>query len=371
MFHQGRQDGFLHRQIKGFRPPPGNRAESKTVSLKARCGYARGNEKAWKGLGLANGRLGIAKKYFWPVVGLLAVIFSLWLLYQELRGISFDDVYAGLAAIPPHRYLLSLLGMVVAYAAIAGYDHIALVHIGRRVSLLFVSLCSFTTYALSHNIGGSVLSGAVIRYRAYGSKGLSGPEVGILVAVCWFTFVLAMIFLGSLLLVFLPDLANRFVGVLPISVSAGMGVAGLLFVALYVLGSALKLKPLKIGPVHLHYPRFGIVLAQLTVGPTEILAAAAILYFALPDANNPGYLVVLGVFVIAFSIASASHAPGGLGVFEFVALAGLSDMDKAGVLAALVVFRMAYLIIPLIVAIIVVIAFERSQLAKPAPAGGE
>jgi uncharacterized membrane protein YbhN (UPF0104 family) len=318
--------------------------------------------------GLADGRLvSLAKRYFWPVVGLAAVMFSLWLLYHEVRGISFEDVYVGLAAIPPHRYALSALGAVIAYAAIAGYDHIALVHIGRRVSLLFVSLCSFTTYALSHNIGGSVLSGAVIRYRAYGSKGLSGPEVAILVAVCWFTFVLAMIFLGSLLLVFLPDLAHRFVGVLPVSVSAGMGVVGLAFVALYVLGSALKLRPLKIGRVQLHYPRLGIVFAQLTVGPTEILAAAAMLYFALPEANNPGYLVVLGVFVIAFSLASASHAPGGLGVFEYVALAGLSDMDKAGVLAALVVFRLFYLIIPLVVALAVVIGFERSQLAKSAP----
>jgi uncharacterized membrane protein YbhN (UPF0104 family) len=209
-----------------------------------------------------------------------------------------------------------------------------------------------------------VLSGAVIRYRAYGSKGLSGPEIGVLVAVCWFTFVLAMIFLGGLLLVFLPDLANRFVGILPVEVSTGMGVIGLAFVALYVFGAALKLRPLKIGRVQLHYPRLSIVLAQLAVGPTEILAAASILYFALPQAGNPGYLVVLGVFVIAFSIASASHAPGGLGVFEFVALAGLADMDKASVLAALVVFRLFYLIIPLIVAVIVVIAFERSQLGR-------
>lgn len=310
------------------------------------------------------------KKYFWPVVGLIAVVFSLWLLYREVRGISLGDVYEGLAAIPAHRYLLSGISAVVAYAAIAGYDHIALVHLGRRVSLLFVSLCSFTTYALSHNIGGSVLSGAVIRYRAYGTKGLSGPEVGILVAVCWFTFVLAMIFLGSLLLVFEPDLANRFVGVLPVSVSAGMGAVGLLFVALYVVGSAMKLRPLKIGRVQLHYPRLGIVIAQLTVGPAEILAAAAILYFALPEANNPGYFVVLGIFVVAFSVASASHAPGGIGVFEFVALAGLSDMDKVGVLAALVVFRLAYLIIPLAIALAVVIGFERSQLAKSAPAPG-
>lgn len=313
------------------------------------------------------------KKYFWPVVGVVAVILSLWLLWNEVRGISLDDVWHGLAAIPPHRYLLSTLGAVVAYAAIAGYDHIALVHLGRRVSLLFVSLCSFTTYALSHNIGGSVLSGAVIRYRAYATKGLSGPEVGILVAVCWFTFLLAMIFVISLLLVFTPDLANRFVGVLPVSVSAATGVAGLAFVALYVVGAALHLKPLHIGRVHLHYPRLGIVLAQLTVGPLEILAAASILYFALPEAGNPGYLTVLGVFAIAFSLASISHAPGGLGVFEFVALAGLSDMDKVGVLAALVVFRMAYLIIPLIVALTVVVVFERQQWRKgtvePPPSG--
>lgn len=313
-------------------------------------------------MGLRNGQPGMQlKRYFWPVVGLAAVFFSLWLLWHEVRGISFGDVYEGLAAIPLHRYVLCVLGAAVAYAAIAGYDHIALVHIGRKVSLLFVSLCSFTTYALSHNLGGSVLSGAVIRYRAYATKGLSGPEVGILVAVCWFTFVLAMIFVGSLLLVFHPDLANRFVGVLPVSVSAATGVAGLAFVALYVAGSALHLRPLHIGRVHLNYPRLGIVFAQLTVGPLEILAAASILYFALPDVGNPGYLTVLGVFVIAFSLASISHAPGGLGVFEYVALAGLSDMDKVSVLAALVVFRMAYLIIPLIIAMVVVIAFERSQ----------
>ena len=74
--------------------------------------------------------------------------------------------------------------------------------------LLFVSLCSFTTYALSHNIGGSVLSGAVIRYRAYATKGLSGPEIGILVAVCWFTFVIAMVLVASVLLVFSPELTD-------------------------------------------------------------------------------------------------------------------------------------------------------------------
>jgi uncharacterized membrane protein YbhN (UPF0104 family) len=119
--------------------------------------------------------------------------------------------------------------------------------------------------------------------------------------------------------------------------------------------------------MQLVYPRLPIVLAQLTVGPIEILAAASIVYFALPEIGNPGYIAVLGIFVVAFSIASMSHAPGGLGVFEFVALAGLSDMNKVSVLAALVVFRLCYLIIPLIIAIIVVVMFERGQLDRGAP----
>ncbi len=64
---------------------------------------------------------------------------------------------------------------LVAYAALAGYDRIALLHLRRKISWLFIALCSFTTYALSHNIGASVLSGAVVRYRAYSSQGMSTP----------------------------------------------------------------------------------------------------------------------------------------------------------------------------------------------------
>jgi hypothetical protein len=49
------------------------------------------------------------KDLFWPVVGLAAVAVSIWLLYQELRGISLDDVWDGLAAIPARGWVLSAL----------------------------------------------------------------------------------------------------------------------------------------------------------------------------------------------------------------------------------------------------------------------
>ncbi|WP_144223578.1 lysylphosphatidylglycerol synthase domain-containing protein [Mesorhizobium amorphae] len=310
------------------------------------------------------------KRFIWPVIGLAAVAFSVWVLFNELRGISLDDVWASLAAIRWTHWLLAALSSIIAYAALAGYDHIALTHLEKRVSWLFVTLCSFTTYALSHNIGGSVFSGAVIRYRAYATRGLSGQEVGVLVAVCWITFVLSSILLGGIVLILIPDLFERFADVSAFKevgyggLSAGAGIAMILVVVAYVFGSWLHLKPLKIGSVQIHYPRLPIVARQLVIGPLEILAAGAIIYFALPVENNPGYLVVFAIFLVAFSAAQISHAPGGLGVFEVVFLAGLPQMDQAGVIAALLVFRMFYLIIPLVLALIVVLLFERSQFGR-------
>ena len=304
------------------------------------------------------------RRYFWPVVGFAAVIFSLLLLWHELRGISIDDVREGLAAIPTRGWVLAGLSSVIAYAALAGYDHIALLHIGKRVSWLFVTLCSFTTYALSHNIGGSVFSGAVIRYRAYGTRGLTGQDVGVLVAICWITFVLSSLLAGGLVLVLEPQIVDRFSGAPHHGLAIAAGLAMLILISAYIFGSALHLRPLKIASFQLHYPALPIVARQLLIGPIELIAAAAIIFFALPEVHNPGYFVVLGVFLVSFSVAQLSHAPGGLGVFEVVFLAGLSDMEPVGVLAALVVFRLFYLIIPLILGLGVVLFFERSQFSR-------
>lgn len=305
------------------------------------------------------------KKLIWPVVGTLAIVVSVWLLYRELSGLSLADLGDSLAAIPATGWMFSIFCTLAAYAALAGYDRIALLHLERKVSWLFITLCSFTTYALSHTIGASVFSGAVVRYRAYSSRGLTPQEIGVLVALCSFTFALGVVLLAGLVLVFKPGITDRIGDLLPEGVSVSTGYFLLALVGFYVLGSWLGLKPLKIGATSLHYPRLPIVARQLVVGPAELLAAAGIVYFALPEAGNPGYLVVLGVFLVSFSVALLSHAPGGVGVLELVFITALPEMEPADVLAALLVFRLLYLIIPFLFAIVVLLLFERSELARP------
>jgi len=79
--------------------------------------------------------------------------------------------------------------------------------------------------------------------------------------------------------------------------------------------------------------------------------------------------VVLSVFIIAFSAGLISHAPGGLGVFEiffFKLMPQITDDQKAGVLAALFVWRLLYLMIPLGLGIVVVMVFEKRRHAETA-----
>src|ERR1041384_6729525 len=151
------------------------------------------------------------REFIWPLIGLLAVVVSGWLLYRELRGMSLDDVWGSLTAVPAHRYGLAALSTLVAYAALAWYDRIALLHLGvHHISWLFVSITSFTTYALSHNIGASVFSGAVVRYRAYRSRGLSGSEIALLIAFCSFTFGVGVLLVSAVSLLIQPDIIQRY-----------------------------------------------------------------------------------------------------------------------------------------------------------------
>lgn len=325
------------------------------------------------------------KELFWPAVGIVAVIWSLKLLYGKLRaeaaidpktealidGAGFFDslkliatlIGSKLAAIPALDYWLAGLATLFAYWALAWYDRIALIHLKREkgISWLFITVCSFVTYAISHNIGGSVLSGGMVRYRAYTSKGLSAAEVAVLVALCSFTFAFGTIVLTGLVFVFEPHIVTPLAKIKEgVVVLIGVGMLG--FCGLYTLGSWLQFKPLEIKSFKLEYPRMNVVIRQWIAAPMELLGAAGIIYFALPDAGNPGFFVVLGAFLLSFSAGLLAQVPGGVGVMEAVFLTVIKTVPGSEVLAALLVWRLFYLLIPLALSIPVVLYFEKSQL---------
>ncbi|WP_074381252.1 lysylphosphatidylglycerol synthase transmembrane domain-containing protein [Bartonella doshiae] len=308
------------------------------------------------------------KQFMWPFIGILAMLISIRILYIKLSAISFGDVLERLSNLSAHHWLLAGLCSLLAYAALAGYDRIALQHLGHKISWFFIAICSFTTYALSHNIGASVFSGAVVRYRAYKMKGLNGTEIAILVGFCSFTFVIGTILLFGIVLILQPNIITLIHGDLPEWLGTMVGVILLSCIALYTFGSWLQLKPLRLGKkIQLSYPRLKIVIQQLLISPLELLGAAGIIYAVLPQHADIHFIFVLGVFLASFTITLLSNAPaGGVGVLEALFITGMPNVNPTDVIAALIVFRMLYLIIPLIISLFVVAIFESQQYWKRA-----
>ncbi|EJF95920.1 lysylphosphatidylglycerol synthase domain-containing protein [Bartonella taylorii] len=309
------------------------------------------------------------KQFIWPFIGILAMLVSIRILYIKLSAISFNDVLERLSNLNAQQWLLACSCSLLAYAALAGYDRIALQHLGHKISWIFIAICSFTTYALSHNIGASVFSGAVVRYRAYKMKGLNGTEIAILVGFCSFTFVIGTILLFGIVLILQPEIITLIHDELPEWLGTTIGAILLGCIALYAFGSWLQLKPLHLGKkIQLSYPRLKIVIQQLLISPLELLAAAGIIYAVLPHNTDVNFISVLGVFLTSFTITLLSNAPaGGIGVLEALFITGMPNINPTDVIAALIVFRMLYLIIPLIISLFVVAIFEAQQYWKQVP----
>ncbi len=297
------------------------------------------------------------------------MLISIRILYVKLSAISFGDVLERLSNLNAQDWLLACLCSLLAYAALAGYDRIALQHLGHKISWIFIAICSFTTYALSHNIGASVFSGAVVRYRAYKMKGLNGTEIAILVGFCSFTFVIGTILLFGIVLILKPEIITLIHDELPKWLGTTMGAILLSCIALYTFGSWLQLKPLHLGKkIQLSYPQLKIVIQQLLISPLELLGAAGIIYAVLPHNTDIHFISVLGVFLASFTITLLSNAPaGGIGVLEALFITGMPSVNPTDVVAALIVFRMLYLIIPLIISLFVVAIFETQQYWKQSP----
>jgi uncharacterized protein (TIRG00374 family) len=67
---------------------------------------------------------------------------------------------------------------------------------------------------------------------------------------------------------------------------------------------------------------------------------------------------LLVVYVLATLLGFVSHAPGSLGVFDAAMLVALPQFDKNELLAALLVFRLIYYILPFCLALCVMGARE-------------
>jgi phosphatidylglycerol lysyltransferase len=285
-----------------------------------------------------------------PFIGLAMFAVALAVLYKELRHTHWRDLIAQARAMSGGTILLAMGLCALDYLALTSYDTMAFHYIGRPLPWVRVAPASFVAYAMSHNLGFSVVSGGSIRYRYYGAWGFSGGEVARIIAFCVGSFWLAFLGLGGWALVTASPDAAANLSMPPLVLHiAGTVLMGVL--ALYVLAVLFVRGPLQLLRLNVTLPTPGLALCQVVASLCDWLLATSVIYVLLPPSVRPGFGEFVGIFMLAQITGLASNVPGGLGVFEIALLLLLGHEEKSGAIAAsLIVYRMVYYIGPLVVA---------------------
>ncbi|MFC7331851.1 lysylphosphatidylglycerol synthase domain-containing protein [Rhodocista pekingensis] len=298
----------------------------------------------------------------------ILVILAVVAVRHVMHEVDVADVWAYLDALPLWKVLEALALTAAGYMVLTLYDVSALRYLNLRVRYPTVALASFAGYAISNNVGWAVISGGSVRYRVYSAAGLSAGTIAKVVVFSTTTFTLGVSFTGSIGMLVGPHPVASLLS-LPewlVQVLAGVTLAGLL--ALCVLAEVTR-KPVKVWRWSFQLPSSGLMLAQIAIASLEILIAGAALWLLLPQTHGASFMEFLGIYCAALVVAMVSHIPGGLGVFETILLLGLSAQGSAGgVLGALLAYRFIYYVLPLVVAGMLLAAWELKTASGPAAA---
>ncbi|KQQ81817.1 bifunctional lysylphosphatidylglycerol flippase/synthetase MprF [Aureimonas sp. Leaf324] len=291
-------------------------------------------------------------------------------LHTMMSSLSVGEIHAAVAGVPTGALVLAIVFTVVSFAAVSLYDVVAVETIAPgRVSRPVAAVVGAAGYAISNALGFPLLTGGALRYHAYKSGGIELADIGRIVGTSWFALWFALaIMLGVALMVdpsgipLLKDLDHR------VDLVLGIGVVAL--VGLFVLWLSRGAREVRIGRFHMALPSHKGALVQLVAGIVDVGAAAAVLYVLMPPGTVGSFLLFSLVFAVATVVGVASSAPGGLGAFEATLLVTLGLSDRADVVAALVLYRLIYTVLPLVVTVVALAVIEavrrRGVVAGPA-----
>jgi uncharacterized membrane protein YbhN (UPF0104 family) len=162
------------------------------------------------------------------------------------------------------------------------------------------------------------------------------------VIYCGVTVALGLVTVAAISLLLNPSLVTAAAGLS----NGTVRLAGLLLLVVPVAYVSLTLVRTSVTLFRwkLRLPSTALAVAQVGVGAMNYLCVAACLHALLANEGTIAYLDVAGAYVLANSGVIASHVPGGVGVLESIVL---SLLPGASVLAALLMFRVTYYLVPL------------------------
>jgi uncharacterized membrane protein YbhN (UPF0104 family) len=267
------------------------------------------------------------------VLSVSIIVVAAVVLYRILRGIDVNEVVAALLATDWRDIALAACLVAGGYFTLTFYDLFALRTIGRsEVPYWAAALGGFTSYSVGHNVGASVFTGGAVRYRIYSAWGLDAVEVAKLCFIAGLTFWLGNATVLGLGIAYVPEGASA-INQLPPWFNRMLAIFTLIVLTLYVTWVWVRPRVVGWHGWQVRLPGGPLTLLQIGIGIVDLSFCALAMYMLVPDEPHIGFVMLAVIFVSATLLGFASHAPGGIGVFDAAMLVALWQFDKEPLLA--------------------------------------
>jgi glycosyltransferase 2 family protein len=307
----------------------------------------------------------IGRNWLGVALSLLVIALVSATLWHLLRDIDVGKLTAAFTAQPLRNIAFAGVFVVLGYITLTFYDVFALHIIGwRTVPFHIAALASFTSYTIGHSLGVATLTGAVVRLRVYSAWGLDVLDVAKIAFVTGMTFWLGNAVVLGGAITYAPEAASV-VDHLPPWINRIAGLSALVGIACYLSWLAPRRRTVGYAAWKLVLPTMRLTLVQTAIGAMDLCLVTAAMYTLLPQNPAVDFMPVLVIFVTATLLGTVSHVPGSLGVIEAALLIGLPQFPKEALLAALLTFRVAYFVVPFLLATLALGLYELGLVARP------
>lgn len=279
-----------------------------------------------------------------------------YLVITRLAAIDWPAVWLAVQAYQPSQLLQASGFVAIGYATCASYDLISRHILKLELPASHVAAKSFVGYSFSLNLG-AMIGGMGVRYRLYRRSGIATPQILRLMMLGALTNWSGYGLLAGVLLWQLPAELPAQLGLpaaLPTVAGALLIAASLAYLVLcwQRSGSELQMRQVRVpvpsGPLALLQIVLSLISWACIISTLQVLMPAGIGW------AQTGQAVATGAIA-----GAASHVPGGIGVLEYVFVEMLDGQaDAAQVLAAVVVFRALYYLLPFALALLAYTGLE-------------
>lgn len=304
-------------------------------------------------------------------VALIVAIFvgAVYACWSMVSSINLQQLHAALVAVPPQWIVGAVLAAVGSYVMLLGYEWSATRYAGVSVPSRALVMAGACASAVGNAIGLSMLSGGAVRYRLYFPHGIEPADVARMSAFVSLALGCALPPLAAVAALIHIDAAAL---ALHLSRSWVIGIGIIVLAGYLLLVGILATRRSAHCPTpftrQFHFwrwrfrlPNMVLSALQLLITLLDVICASAVLYLLIP--GDIPFTTFMMVYLLALATGVLSHIPGGFGVFEMIILSAFKgQVGEAPLLAAILLYRAIYVLLPLLLACLVLLGCELVRL---------